>query len=180
MRRGVEPIDITVIRDGEEITLSDVEFPTTTEKGAEFADINFMVYPLEKNLGNVVKESIFQSVNTIKMIWQSLYDLVRGRYGIEAVSGPVGVTETLVDVGRSYGFLEFLYIGVIISINLGVMNLLPLPALDGGRIIFLLIEGVRRRPMKMKVEGYINFVGLVILLLFSAFIILKDVIGLFR
>ena len=118
------------------------------------------------------------------MIWQSLYDLIRGRYGLNAISGPVGVTQALVEVGTSTdsklaNFMNFLYLGAVISVNLGVMNLLPLPALDGGRIIFLLIEAVRRKPMKIEVEGYINFAGLVILRLFSAFIICKDVIGLF-
>ncbi len=118
------------------------------------------------------------------MLWEGLFDLIRGRYGLNAVSGPVGVTKALADVGTSSsdpwtGFLNFIYLGAVISINLGVMNLLPLPALDGGRIIFLLIEAIRRKPLKIEIEGYINFAGLVILLLFSAFIILKDVIGLF-
>ncbi|MBR6917646.1 MAG: site-2 protease family protein, partial [Clostridia bacterium] len=164
---------------GEEIVLEDVEFPTFEEKGTEFGSVDFYVAPLEKTVGSVIKESFYQSVNTIKMIWESLFDLIRGRYGIEAVSGPVGAAEALVEAGTKYGFMDFLYLGVVISMNLGVMNLLPLPALDGGRLIFLIIEAIRRKPLKMEVEGYINFGGLVLLLLFSAFIILKDVIGLF-
>ncbi len=185
MRRGIEPVDLTVERDGKTVILPDVVFPTFEESGTEFAQIDFAVAPLEKNVGNVMKESFYESVNTVKMIWQSLYDLIRGRYGIGAVSGPVGVTKALVEVGTNSkgsklsNFMNFLYLGAVISVNLGVMNLLPLPALDGGRIIFLLIEAVRRKPMKIEVEGYINFAGLVILLLFSAFIICKDVIGLF-
>ena len=179
MRRGVEPIDLTVERDGETVVIKDVVFPTIVEKGTTFGSVDFAVAPLDKTFGNVVKESFYQSVNTIKMIWESLFDLIRGRYSIDAVSGPVGAAQALVETGTEYGFMDFLYLGVVISINLGVMNLLPLPALDGGRIIFLLIEAVRRKPLKIEVEGYINFAGLVILLLFSAFIILKDVIGLF-
>ncbi len=185
MRRGIEPLDLTVERDGNTITIPDVVFPTVTESGTEFGSVDFAVAPLEKNLGNVIKESFYESVNTVKMIWQSLYDLIRGRYGLGAISGPVGVTKALVEVGTSStssklaNFLNFIYLGAVISVNLGVMNLLPLPALDGGRIIFLLIEAIRRKPMKIEIEGYINFAGLVILLLFSAFIIAKDVIGLF-
>ena len=180
MRRGVEPIDLTVERDGETVVLEDVVFPTVEESGATLGTVDFRVYALEKTFGNIVKESFYQSVNTIKMIWESIFDLIRGRYGIEAVSGPVGAAEALVDVGTQYGFTDFLYLVVIISMNLGVMNLLPLPALDGGRIIFLIIEAVRRKPIKMEIESYINFGGLVVLLLFSAFIIIKDVIGLFN
>jgi len=184
MRRGIEPLDITVERDGKTVVIPGVAFPVTEEKGTEFGSVDFAVAPLEKTVGSVFRESYYESVNTVKMIWQSLYDLIRGRYGLNAISGPVGVTQALVEVGTSTdsklaNFMNFLYLGAVISVNLGVMNLLPLPALDGGRIIFLLIEAVRRKPMKIEVEGYINFAGLVILLLFSAFIICKDVIGLF-
>ena len=180
MRRGVDPVDITVERNGKTVVLEDVVFPTVEESGAVLGTIDFRVYPLEKTFGNVVKESFYQSVNTIKMIWETLFDLVRGRYGIDAVSGPVGAAEALVKTGTTYGFNDFLYLVVIISMNLGVMNLLPLPALDGGRIIFLIIEAIRRKPIKMEIESYINFGGLVVLLLFSAFVIVKDVIGLFN
>ncbi len=75
--------------------------------------------------------------------------------------------------------MTFFNIFVIISMNLGVMNLLPFPALDGGRIIFLFIEAVRRKPIKPQIEGYINTAGLMLLFAFMIFITVKDVIGLF-
>ena len=112
------------------------------------------------------------------MVWESLVDLVTGRYGIQAVSGPVGVTEALVDAARR-GVRDFMYLAVVISMNLGVMNLLPLPALDGGRLLFQFIELVTRRPVNRNVEGYIHFAGLVLLLGFMAFIIIKDIAGFF-
>lgn len=180
MRNGIEPLDVKVIRDGETITLHNVTFPIREEKGTKLAAMFFDFKTCDKTFGTVMKESFYQSGNTIKMIWETLFDLLRGRYSINAVSGPVGATEVLVETGKTSGFLNFLYLGAVISINLGIMNLLPLPALDGGRILFLLIEAVRRKPMKMEVEGYINFAGLVLLLMFSAFIIIKDVIGLFN
>lgn len=178
MRNGYEPIDVTVIRDGKRITVKNVEFPTIEEQGVVFGDIDFKVYPLEKDFGSVVKEAYFQSTNTIKMIWESLVDLVTGRYGIQAVSGPVGVTEALVDAARR-GVRDFMYLAVVISMNLGVMNLLPLPALDGGRLLFQFIELVTRRPVNRNVEGYIHFAGLVLLLGFMAFIVIKDIAGFF-
>ena len=180
MRRGIEPVDLTVERNGETVILEDVVFPVTEESGTKLGTVDFRVYSLEKTFGNVIRESFYQSVNTVKMIWESLFDLIRGRYGIEAVSGPVGAAQALVETGTKYGFMDFIYLVVIISMNLGVMNLLPLPALDGGRIIFLIIEAIRRKPLKIEVESYINFGGLVLLLLFSVFIIFKDVIGLFN
>ena len=178
MRNGYEPLDVTVIRDGEKITVENVEFPTIEEQGVVFGDIDFRVYPLEKSFGSVVKEAYFQSTNTIKMIWESLVDLVTGRYGLQAVSGPVGVTEALVDAARR-GVRDFMYLAVVISMNLGVMNLLPLPALDGGRLLFQFIELVARRPVNRNVEGYIHFAGLVLLLAFMAFIVIKDIAGFF-
>ncbi len=178
MRNGYEPIDITVIRDGERVTVENVEFPTIEESGAVFGDIDFKVYELERTFPNVVKEAFFQSCNTIKMIWESLVDLVKGRYGLEAVSGPVGVTEALVGAAKQ-GFRDFMYLAVVISMNLGIFNLLPVPALDGGRILFQVIELVIGRPVSRNVEGYIHFAGLVVLLAFMVFIIIKDVAGFF-
>jgi regulator of sigma E protease len=113
------------------------------------------------------------------MIWESLYDLVSGRYGMEAVSGPVGVTQAMSEAA-STGIANMVYLAVVISMNLGVMNLLPLPALDGGRLVFLLVEGIRRKPVSRRVEGYIHFAGLAILMLFMVIVTFKDIIGLIR
>ncbi len=177
MREGVEPIDITVRRNGEEITFRDVVFPTIVESGTRFGNADFKVYPEAKTVLNVLKHSWFRSVNTIKMIWESLYDLVTGRYGMEAVSGPVGVTKVLGEAAKS-GFADLVNLAVIISMNLGVMNLLPLPALDGGRLVFQIIELIRRKPVRVEVEGYIHFAGLVVLMILMVVIAVKDVFSL--
>jgi len=178
MRKGIEPIDITVIRDGEKITFEDVVFPTFEEQGTMFGTIDFKVDYEEKTFGNVLKHGFFRSTSTIKMIWESLIDLVSGRYGMEAVSGPIGVTQALGKAAEK-GLDDLVYLAVIISMNLGVMNLLPLPALDGGRLLFQLIELVCRKPIKREIEGYIHFAGLVLLMILMVVIAVKDVIGLF-
>lgn len=178
MRMGIEPVDVTVIRDGERIVVEDVEFPLMAAEGVAFGSNDFYVYSEEPTPKNLAKHSFYSCTYTVKMIWESLFDLVTGRYGIEAVSGPVGVTEALTEAADT-GARSFINLAVIISMNLGVMNLLPLPALDGGRIVFLLIEAVRRKPIKMEIEAYINFAGLVLLMLLMVLICVKDVIGLF-
>jgi len=178
MRLGIEPVDLTVERDGEVLTLSDVEFPQMSSQGVAFGSNDFLVYRERPTFFNLVKHSFFKTTYTVKMIWESLYDLVTGRYGIEAVSGPVGVTEALTEAADT-GAYSFTYLAVVISINLGVMNLMPFPALDGGRIVFLLIEAIRRKPLKMEIEAYINFAGLALLMLLMIFICAKDIIGLF-
>lgn len=80
------------------------------------------------------------------MIWESLIDLVTGRYGVEDLSGPVGVTGAISTAAKS-GMPSLANMFVFISINLGIFNLLPLPALDGGRLVFQLIELIARRPV---------------------------------
>ena len=177
MRRGYEPIDITVIRDGEEMTLKDVAFPTETQLGQTFGIRDFKVYAVDKTVGSVLKYSWFKGTLIVRMVWESIYDLITGRYTFAAVSGPVGISSAIGDA-VSQGFASVLYIAVLISINLGVMNLLPIPALDGGRLLTLLIEMVTRRKLPPKVEGIINGVGLALLLGLSLVIMVKDVIQL--
>ena len=97
---------------------------------------------------------------------------------MEAVSGPVGVVSA-VESAAKQGLMSFFYIVSVLTINLGVVNLMPFPALDGGRFVFLAIEGVRGKPINKNVESYINFVGLVLLFGFMIVITFKDVIKLF-
>ena len=178
MRNGVEPLDITVRRDGELVEIKDVQFPTIIEQGIEFGMTDFIVLAEEKTVGNVIEQSFYRSVSTVKMIWQSLLDLVTGRYGLEQMSGPVGVTAVVSEAAKS-SFTDYLYLVVVITINLGIFNLLPLPALDGGRLIFQIIELIRRRPVKPEFEGYVHFVGIVLLMLLMVVITFKDVMNLF-
>lgn len=185
MRRGIEPVDLTVIRNGEKITLEDIKYSVEELEGANFAMMDFKIYGINKDsytLPILLKHAYYRSTYTVTMIWESLIDLVSGRYGMEAVSGPVGVTEALtdaIDTDVKTGSSTFIYLSVVISMNLGVMNLLPLPALDGGRLVFLIIEGIRRKPIKPELEGYVHLAGIVLLMLFMLFVSVKDVIGLF-
>lgn len=178
MRNGVEPLDITVRRDGEIVEIKDVQFPTIIEQGIQFGMTDFIVLAEEKTFGNVIEQSFYRSISTVKMIWQSLIDLITGRYGLEQMSGPVGVTAVVSEAAKS-SFTDYLYLVVVITINLGIFNLLPLPALDGGRLIFQIIELIRRRPVKPEFEGYVHFIGIVLLMLLMVVITFKDVMNLF-
>ena len=178
-RYGVEPIDITVIRNGETVHLSDVAFPTIEDQGILFAQRDFSVYPAKKTLGTVLKTTYYQSVYTVRMVYDSLYDLVTGKVGIKQMSGPVGITTIITGAAEdavktkdaSYLFMLF----VVLAMNLGCMNLLPIPALDGGRLVFLFYEGITRKPVNPKIESYIHFAGMVLLLFFMLMITFKDV-----
>ncbi len=174
MHRATGPVDVTVIRNGETLVLKDVSFPLTVEQGITFGSADFYVYAEQKTVTAVIKHAFFRSVSTVKMIWESLIDLVRGKYGVEAVSGPVGATKAVSEAAAS-GAAELAYLAVVISMNLGIMNLLPFPALDGGRILFLLIEAVFHRPIPRSVEGAINMIGFAALMLLMIVITVKDV-----
>lgn len=175
---GYEPIDLTVVRDGKELTLENVSFPVIESEGIYFGGADFRVYAEEKTFGNIIKHSFSRSVSTVKMIFDQLGDMLRGRYGLNAVSGPVGVTEGMVTAAKS-GMSDFLYLVIVITVNLGVFNLLPVPALDGGRLLFLIVEGVTRKPVNKNVEGYIHFLGLLLLLALMALVLCKDIAKLF-
>ena len=175
-RYGTEPVDITIKRNGETQILENVVFAVATDdaSGLIYGQADFFVNVAEKNLGTVIKNGFFESCLTIRMLADSLVDLFSGTYGVDDLSGPVGVTTVIADAAKDNAY-QLWYIFVFIAMNLGVMNLLPFPALDGGRLIVLLIELVIRRPVNKKVEGYINLVGMIILFTFMAFITVKDI-----
>jgi len=177
MRRGNKPIDLTVIRDGVQVELYDVVFPTVTSGEETFGMRDFAVYAVEKNFGSVMSFSWSKASLIVRMCWESIIDLLTGRYSLSAVSGPVGISSAIGEAA-SAGVEPFLYMFSLISINLGVMNLLPIPALDGGRLLTTLFEMITRKRVPKKIEGIVNGVGLMILLGLSLVIMVKDVIQL--
>lgn len=177
MNQGHEPIDIVVKRDGTKIKLENVVFTTVEEQGALFGVMDFKVKQESRSFPNLIKQTFFRSISTVKMVYDSLIGLVSGRFGMDAVSGPIGVAEAVGDAAKN-SYISFIYIVAILTINLGIVNLIPFPALDGGRFVLLIIEGIRKKPLNRNVEGYINFAGIVILFAFMIFVSFKDVIKL--
>lgn len=187
MNQGYKPLRLTVIRNGEKVVLDNVIVPSYVDSGITFGDLDFKVWSdaaRDEETGEpkfdvvtVLKHTWFRSVSTVKMVFDSLSGLFSGRYGVEAVSGPVGITKTISDAAKT-GWLNVVYLVTVISINLGVMNLLPFPALDGGHLLLYIIEIFRRKPLKPEVESIINFVGLILLLGLAVIIAIKDIIAL--
>lgn len=171
-------IDITVLRDGKEKLLKDVTFNTETEQGISYLSLDFKVYGIKKTVGSYIEQTFKTSVSYCAVIGRSLIDLIAGKYGISAISGPVGVTVAIADVAKQ-NLLNILPIMALITINLGLFNLLPIPALDGGRLLFILFEMITRRPVPQKYESIIHAAGFVILIIFMALIAAKDIWALF-
>ncbi len=180
---GIEPLDIVVLRDGNEVVLEDVCFGTMTDSGIAYGMIDFRVYAKEKNVRNVLYESFFQSVSSVYMTVDSLVDTFTGRYGMEAVGGPIAIGGEIGDtIERSENFAQSVQqianLLVMISVSLGVFNLLPIPVLDGGRLLFYVIEAIRRKPMNPKIEQNISVAFTMLLFALMMFVAFKDVIKL--
>ncbi|MCD8095615.1 MAG: site-2 protease family protein [Ruminococcus sp.] len=178
--------DMVVKRDGERVELEDVQF--VTEDGSLYID--FMVKPISLNPLTAMSESFKSTLTYSRLIYISLFDMLRGKYSLNDLSGPVGIVEQIDEVIDSQTSEEtgidwlslaqnMLVMGGFISINIGLFNLLPLPALDGGRLIFLLIELVRRKPVNPKYEGMVHFVGMAVLMVLMVVVTVSDVTKLF-
>lgn len=126
---------------------------------------------------NNIEYSFHYTGFVVKMVYKGLIDLVTGKAGMDQVSGPVGIVDAVsktVNSGK-YWIVNILSLTVLLTINLGVFNLLPLPALDGGRIFFMLIELIRGKPVSAEKEGMVHAIGLLLLLGFALVISVKDI-----
>ncbi len=177
-------VDMVVDRNGEELTLNDVDFftYTTADNPEPMMSIDFYSTGKDKTFLTLLEQAGSQTVSVVRMVADSLCGLVTGQFGFNDVSGPIGAASATVEVaqqGLKTGFgdavLNIVYIMTIITVNLGVVNMLPFPALDGGRFVFLLIEAIFRKPIPRKIEAIVNAVGLGLLLLFIFIISLKDI-----
>ncbi|MBP0989782.1 MAG: site-2 protease family protein [Oscillospiraceae bacterium] len=172
-------VDFTVRRNGEIIDLKNVAFTMRDgDNGSKSMYLDFQVYGVEKTFFGVIKQSFYQTIAIVRTVWMSLMGLLGGKYSITDLSGPVGVGAA-VQQASSFGWSSLFYLISFITINLGVFNLLPFPALDGGRLLFLLIEAIRGKPLNQKWEGIINFAGLAILMIFMLVVTCSDVLKLF-
>lgn len=168
-------LSMVVRRDGEKVTLPAVKFRLAMdeESGTRYLIYDFKVQGIERNAWTTLKQAGKMEYSMTVMVWRSLGDLLSGRYGLNDLSGPVGTVDYIGDaVSQAVtldGLRTLLTLVALITINVGVFNLLPLPALDGGRLLFLIIEGVTRKKIPAKYEGIVHFIGL--LLLFALMIV---------
>lgn len=171
-------VDLVVLRDGKKIELNDVEFPQTTVDGKNYLTIDFYFKGEKLGFVSAVKQGFWRTVSMGRIVFMSLGDLLSGKFGLNEVSGPVGVTQivseavTTTATNGLEGLVSLLKILCLITVNLGVFNLLPIPALDGSRILFLVIEWIRKKPVKN--EALVHSIGMMILLAFMVLIIFKD------
>lgn len=189
MRSKDDKVDLVILRDGREIRLDD--FPLALREYVDDGKIvtryGLTFNRIEGTLSAKLKYSAYISYNFVRLIWISLTDLVGGVVGINDLSGPVGIVSAINQIGEEASSAgaavsNIAYLCAFIAVNLAVMNLLPIPALDGGRIFFLIvtwfIEKISRKRINPKYEGYVHTAGFVLLLGLMAFVMVNDVVKL--
>ncbi len=169
-----ETLNMTVRRDGKRVALTDVPFEIVSERNYQMVKLDFYVYGKKRTLGSFLAETGKTAISYSRMVVFSLVDMIGGRYHINDVSGPVEVTAVMGEAVKS-GVWNLLPVIALITINLGIFNLLPIPALDGGRLVFLLIEMICRKPVPPKYEKWVHAGGMVVLLTFMLLITVKDI-----
>jgi len=168
--------NLTVRRNGEIVELFDVQFPVfEVSEDLSILDIDFYVHREEKTVGVIMKHTFFRTLSYVTLVYDTLIDLITGNISIKYMSGPIGMSDIVVQAVKS-GLQPILFLIALLSINLAVMNLLPFPALDGGRLVFMIIELFRGKPINQKYEGLVHLAGIVILFAFMIFISIKDII----
>lgn len=182
---GDEPLDITYVRDGKKNAVT-LEPMLDEESGRYLIGFRGSSGREKGNIVQVVKYSFYELKYWIWTTMESLKMLVTGQVGIKDMSGPVGIVKTIGDTydqsktdGYFYVFINMLNISILLSANLGVMNLLPLPALDGGRLVFLVVEAIRGKKINPDKEGMVHFVGIMLLMGLMVIVMFNDIRKLF-
>ena len=182
-----EPVEITYLRDGEKYKTS-LTPQLDEESGRYLYGISYNVNIREKgNILTNIKNSFYELRYWIYSTIQSLRMLVTGQVSANELMGPVGIVKNVGDVfqesvqtdGYYWAFLNMLNWAILLSANLGVMNLLPIPALDGGRLVFLIVEAIRRKRIDPKKEGLVNMIGLLLLFALMFVVMFNDIRKLF-
>lgn len=169
-----EKIQLKVERAGELLTMT-MTPSTVVDSGKEFGQIGVKYKPeYEKNPLKALQYGATETVNWIKRIFELLGMLVTGQFTIDALSGPVGIYKATEEMAK-FGIFTLMNWAAILSINLGIMNLLPLPALDGGRLLFFLYEAVRGKPVDKQKEGMVHFVGIMLLMVLMVVVTWNDI-----
>ncbi len=179
--------NMTVKRGGEKVKIENVKFDTvSSEDGSSHIQLDFKVQPIDKNFFTLIKQTFLETVSTIKVTYAGLIGMVKGKISVRNMSGPVGIASVIKDSaseGLKVNILaainNVLAIMALVTISLGIGNLLPLPALDGGRLVFLLFELIFKRQINPKYEGYIHAAGFIILILLMIAITYSDILRLF-
>lgn len=180
-----EEVKVTYLRDGEEYTaMLTPEY--NEEAGRYLFGFQGDYTRIRGNIPQTLAYGFYEMKYQIYSTFESLKMLVTGRLSVNDMSGPVGIVKTIGDVydesadsGAFYIAMNMINIAILLSANLGVMNLLPIPALDGGRLLFFIVEGIRGKKLNEEIEGRIHFIGFALLMALMVVVMFNDIYKLF-
>lgn len=195
LERAGEQVDVVVLRDGEKVDLGTISLPyrlLTDENGNQVEKRGIYVGEFQEDTPlTLLQNTWYQAVDYVRMVWMGLGDLITGAAGLNEMSGVIGIVAVAGDVGQAgaaaaglFGLvINILDFTALIAINLAVMNLLPIPALDGGQILFVFVGGIYRLITRKKINekylGYVNAAGFCCLIALMVVVAVNDVIKLF-
>jgi len=183
MRDKDAVIDFVVERDGELVNVKSVKFDTKEVEGITTVVYDFAIVGVEPTFRSVTKYAFLDSFSIARIVWLSLYDIATMQFELNDLSGPIGtvdiIADTTTDAVSTMDFSRLLTIMALIAINIGVFNLIPFPALDGGRFLLIIIEGTTGKKLPMKVEAAINNAGLALLLGLMVVVTVNDILKFF-
>lgn len=172
-----DTVDMVVLRDGKEEKLS-VTFGTEEYEGKNYIMMDFWLLGKERTFTGVISQTFKESVSYARMVFLSVHDLLVGKYGVSDMSGPVGAVSVVSDAVKTSA-ISMLRIMALLTINVGLFNLFPIPALDGWRLFVLIGEGLTKKKLPQKAEYLINAIGLVLLLGLMCLVTFSDITKLF-
>lgn len=178
MQSGGKECEIVIKREGKTLTKNFVPLTAQYQDGSPAYMIGFTAAAKKNNVFGILHEGFFQTIAMGGLVFESLGMLIGGEASFSDMSGPVGVVDAMNTQAQSGGFMALLYLAGFISVNIGIMNLMPIPALDGGRIFFVIIEAIRRKPIPPEKEGMVHFIGLVLLMGLMVFATWNDIMRL--
>ncbi len=168
--RPKEQVEITVSRNNTLITYNvTAKEDPDTKRGI----IGIKTVVVKHSLSRSLQFGIQKTFWITKMILVGLAQMLTGKAAVDVV-GPVGIFQIVEEAAKN-GIFQVMYIAALISINLGLFNIFPIPALDGGRCVFIILEILRGRPIDLEKEGFIHFIGFVILMIFMIIVLFKDI-----
>lgn len=185
---GKEDFDVDVNRGGEKITLNNVKFNVLPGKNnSKSTQVDFYVDTIDKTPWTLMRYTFIDTVSTVRIVWSSLAGIVSGRFSLSNMSGPVGIASAIgkatdegLKVNVMFAINSIISMMAMITINLGVFNLLPLPALDGGRLVFIAFEMILGTSLSTKYEGWIHALGFVLFIALMLFITYSDIVKLVK
>ena len=175
---GGKTVELVVLRKGEFVELS-IEPFLDEELGRYRVGMTFAVERVRVPLLKSVPFACAYSVESVRAILDALIGILSSGQGADQVTGPVGTVAGISDMTQEGGIDVYLQLLAMVSVNLGVMNLLPIPGLDGSRLLFLLVEAIRRKPVRRELEGAIHAAGLILLMGMMVVLTYKDIVQIF-